>query len=201
MSDPTLIAGLVGAGGSIIGALGGTFLGYQLNNSKPDIDIYIDNKVFMYYPTVGFSVYVPLTIINEGGKTGTIKDFELKIISATKQVWSLAFQDFGIDNTDQVGTGWGKGKDAHPIVVHGKTGTQHLLRFQNFSKLNSGKSEINLPAGEYELVIDAINRKGKVGLSKKHIVKISGMDQEMLDMLRNDPKNFKTYEVNVAAVT
>jgi len=201
MSDPTLVAGLVGAGGSIIGALGGTFLGYQLSNSKPDIDIYIDNKVLMYYPTGGFSIYVPLTIINEGGKTGTIKDFELKITSATKQVWSLTFEDFGIDNSDQEAIGWGRGKDAHPIVVHGKSGTQHLLRFQNFSKLSTGKSEINLPAGEYELVINAINRQGEIGLSKKHIVKISGIDQEKLDMLRDDPKNLKTYSLKVVEIT
>lgn len=200
-SDPTLIAGLVGAGGSILGALGGTLLGYKLSNSKPDIDIYIDNKIWVYYPSVGFSVYLPLTVVNEGGSSGTIKDFEVEFTSPTKQTWKLNFEDYAVDNTDQKGAGWGKGKDAHPLLVHAKSGNQHLLRFQNFSKLDSGKSVVELSSGEYQLVLKAKNRKGKIALSKKYIIQVDSRDKEKLDVLRNEAENLKTYRLEVTETT
>ena len=47
--DATLTAGIVGAVGSVAGAVIGTIVGYRLNNSHADVDVYIDNRVWLYY--------------------------------------------------------------------------------------------------------------------------------------------------------
>ncbi|MEW6983031.1 hypothetical protein AAD001_10325 [Colwelliaceae bacterium 6471] len=83
--DPTLYASLLGAGGSIVGALAGTALGYKLSNSKAEVDVYIDNKVWAYYMPSNFAMYIPITVINEGSHSGTITDFKLTLTSPTKQ--------------------------------------------------------------------------------------------------------------------
>ncbi len=198
--DVTLVAAGVGAVGSIAGALGGAALGYKLSNSQADIDVFIDHKVWMYYPSVGFAMYVPVTIINEGFKSGTIKDFELTLTSPTNQSWKLTFCDFGIDTSDTQSESWGKGKDARPILCHGKSGTQYELRFQNFSSMTNGVSDVEIVAGKYHITLDALNRKGKSFLRKTYTFNVGTEAKGALALCRSDSQKLTTYHFGTSEV-
>ncbi|GAB0109003.1 hypothetical protein [Pseudoalteromonas distincta] len=168
--DPTLFASILGAGGSIAGALAGTALGYKLSNSKAEVDVYIDNRVWAYYMPSNFAMYIPITVINEGSHSGTITDFKLILTSPTKQKWELFWQDFAEENSHK-GEGWGPGRAASPILVHGKSGTQHYLRFASLGKTSDELSDVALQTGEYNLEIKAFDRNSKDFISKSYLFK------------------------------
>ncbi|PKH57194.1 hypothetical protein CXF83_03290 [Shewanella sp. Choline-02u-19] len=190
--DPTLYASLLGAGGSIVGALAGTALGYRLSNSKAEIDIYIDNKVWAYYMPSNFAMYVPITVINEGSNSGTITDFKILLTSPTKQQWELFWQDFAEDNSHK-GEAWGAGRTASPILVHGKSGTQHYLRFASLGTTSEGISDVALQTGEYKLEIQAFDRNLKSFVSKSYLFNVETEAQETLVLSRSDKENLKTW--------
>ncbi|MCE9824211.1 hypothetical protein NB471_21330 [Vibrio alginolyticus] len=198
----TLIAAGVGAVGSIVGALSGAALGYRLGNSKPNIDIVIDRSVWMYYPESSkiFSMYVPMTVINEGSKAGIISDLVLTLTSSTKQSWTLRFCDFAIDNSDSDDRPWGKGKDARPILCSGKTGVQYFLRFVNNQTMSNGVSDVEILSGEYTLSLDAVDQKGQRFVKKKFTLNIGNEAKNKLAILRQTPADTRTYKlpVNVA---
>ena len=127
--DPVLVSGLVGALGSVVGAIAGTLVGYRLNNSKADVDFYIDNRVWMYYDDYNhFSIYVPITLINEGSQSFTITNFNLLLTSPNNQKWQLRWQDFAQENSHK-GEGWSVERVSSPIcgaingMLTGLTGT------------------------------------------------------------------------------
>ena len=190
--DPTLYASLLGAGGSIVGALAGTALGYKLSNSKAEVDIYIDNKIWAYYMPSNFAMYVPITVINEGSNSGTITDFKIILTSPTKQKWELFWQDFAEDNSHK-GEPWGAGRAASPILVHGKSGTQHHLRFASLGKTSDDISDVALQTGEYKLEIQAFDRNLKSFVSKLYLFNVETEAQETIDESRSDKENLKTW--------
>jgi hypothetical protein len=190
--DPTLYASLLGAGGSIVGALAGTALGYKLSNSKAEVDVYIDNKVWAYYMPSNFAMYIPITVINEGSHSGTITDFKLTLTSPTKQKWELFWQDFAEDNSHK-GEAWGAGRVASPILVHGKSGTQHYLRFASLGKTSDSISDVALQTGEYKLAIEAFDRNGKIFVTKSYLFNVETEAQETLAVSRSEKENLKTW--------
>jgi hypothetical protein len=190
--DPTLYASLLGAGGSIVGALAGTALGYKLSNSKAEVDVYIDNKVWAYYMPSNFAMYIPITVINEGSHSGTITDFKLTLTSPTKQKWELFWQDFAEDNSHK-GEAWGAGRVASPILVHGKSGTQHYLRFASLGKTSDSISDVALQTGEYKLAIEAFDRNGKIFVTKSYLFNVETEAQGTLAVSRSEKENLKTW--------
>lgn len=165
--DPTLLAGLIGAGGSIVGALGGTALGFKLSNSKADVEVYVDNRIWVYYLPSNFCMYIPITVINEGANSSTITRFEVSLISPTKQRWALHWQDFAEENSHK-GEGWSQGRSASPILIHGKSGTQHYLRFAAIGQTSDGLSDVVLTTGEYEFEFSSFDRSNMSFDTKKY---------------------------------
>ena len=96
MIDSTILAGLLGVGGSVAG----TILGYKLNNTKADINVYIDNRIVLFYMENNFAMYVPITITNEGSKSATISDFKIKLWCFDTQVYNYA--EFDNNNLDDI---------------------------------------------------------------------------------------------------
>ncbi|MCX2761028.1 hypothetical protein OQJ65_21805 [Vibrio sp. Sgm 22] len=194
----TLITGGIGATGSIAGAIAGTLLGIKLSNTKPDIDVFVDHKAWMYYPSRGFAMYLPVTVINEGSKSGTIKDFEVTLTSPTKQSWNLKFSDFGIDTSDASSASWGKGKDARPILCHGKSGNQYILRLENFDLMSCGRSDVEIVAGKYEITLDVLDRKGKTFISKTYTLTVGSEAKGQLTLCRNEPQRLTSYYFGIS---
>jgi len=190
--DPTLLAGLLGAAGSIVGALGGTALGYRLGNSKAKVDVYIDNRIWVYYVESSFSMYIPITVINEGAHSSTITKFEGSLISPTKQKWMLYWVDFAEENSHK-GEGWARGRLASPILVHGKSGTQHYLRFASLGKTSDHFSDVVLHTGEYELAFSAFDRNGKIFNVKRYKFNIETEPQQVLERRRKDKSDLGTW--------
>ena len=190
--DPTLFASILGAGGSIAGALAGTALGYKLSNSKAEVDVYIDNRVWAYYMPSNFAMYIPITVINEGSHSGTITDFKLILTSPTKQKWELFWQDFAEENSHK-GEGWGPGRAASPILVHGKSGTQHYLRFASLGKTSDELSDVALQTGEYNLEIKAFDRNSKDFISKSYLFNVETEPQETLAARRQNKEDLGTW--------
>lgn len=190
--DPTLTAGIIGAVGSVFGAAIGTILGYKLNNSKADVEIYLDNRVWLYYYESFFSMYVPVTIVNEGSKSFTVTTFEIELISPSKQKWTLLWEDFAEDNTHK-GGGWAMGKAASPILVHGRSGTQHYLRLTNIDKTSDELSDVKLSSGQYQIEMKAFDRNNKCFKSKKGFFNIGTEPEEVLSKRRVDKQDLGTW--------
>lgn len=190
--DPTLTAGLVAAVGSVAGAIIGTVVGYRLNNSKADVDFYIDNRVWMYYYDHCFAMYVPITVVNEGAKSFTITAFEVTLTSPTNQSWKLHWQDFAQENSHK-GEGWSVERVASPILVHGRSGTQHYLRFVNGDKTSEELSDVKLQTGQYRLTLSAFDRSLKKFKSKTQYLNIGTEPQEQLAERRRDKENLGTW--------
>ncbi len=190
--DANLIAGLVGAGGSILGALGGTVLGYKLSNSKAEVDLYIDNRVWAYYMPSNFAMYVPITVINEGAHSSTITNFDLTLISPTKQKWQLFWQSFAEENS-HLGKGWETGRAASPILVHGKSGTQHYLLFASLGQTSEGFSDVVLQTGEYTIELNGYDRSNKKFISKSVLFNIETEPQKVLAKRREDAEDLGTW--------
>lgn len=190
--DPTLTAGLIGAVGSITGAVIGTLVGYRLNNSKADVDFYIDNRVWMYYHDHCFSMYVPITVVNEGAKSFTITNFELTLTSPTNQQWKLHWQAFARENSHK-GEGWSMEGVASPILVHGRSGTQHYLWLANSDKTSEDLSDVKLQTGKYQLTLSAFNRNTECFKSKTQYLNIGTEPQEQLSKRRSDKKDLSTW--------
>jgi len=92
--DSTIIAGFLG----VIGTLLGTLVGYKLNNSNAKLKAYIDNRLVIYYLRNTFCVYIPVTVINEGAKSGTISEFKVKLYN-NNQNWELLWVCYSEDHT------------------------------------------------------------------------------------------------------
>lgn len=189
--DPTLTAGIVGAVGSVAGAVIGTIVGYRLNNSKADVDFYLDNRVWLYYYESCFSMYVPVTIVNEGAKSFTITNFEVELTSPSNQKWKLLWEDFAEENSHK-GEGWGRGKVAAPILVHGRSGTQHHLRLTNFDKTSSDFSEVKLPTGQYQIKMSAYDRNAKCFKLRTGYFNIGTEPEDVLSKRRVDKQDLGT---------
>ncbi|MEZ0147850.1 MAG: hypothetical protein AB9Q22_10735 [Candidatus Reddybacter sp.] len=194
--DPILTTGIVGAVGSVTGTILGTIVGYKLNNSKADVDVYLDNRVWLYYYESCFSTYVPITIVNEGAKSFTITSFEIELISPTNQKWKLIWEDFAEENSHK-GEAWGRGKTAAPILVHGRSGIQHHLRFTNVDNTSDEFSEVKLPTGEYQLKINAFDRNTKCFKSKIGYFNISTEPEEALAKCRTEKQDLRTWNFPV----
>ena len=194
--DPTLTAGLVGAVGSIAGALLGTALGYKLSNSKADVEIYIDNRVWFYYHEHCFSMYIPISIINEGAKAFTITNFVLTLISPSNQKWQLHWQDFAEENSHK-GEGWSMSKTASPILAHGKSGVQHYIRLTSFGKTSEDLSDVILSTGQYQMLFEAFDRSNHAFISKKYYFNIETEPFEVLSKRRKDKSDLGTWWVPV----
>lgn len=196
--DPSLTAGIVGAVGSVAGAVIGTIVGYRLNNSKAEVDVYLDNRVWLYYYEHCFSMYVPITVVNEGAKSFTITNFEIELVSPANQKWKLEWQDFAEENSHK-GEGWGLGKVASPILVHGRSGTQHYLRLTNFDKTSDEFSEVKLSTGQYEVKIRAFDRGAKCFKEKIAYFNIGTEPEEILSRRRIDKPDLGTWWFSVRA--
>ena len=190
--DPTLLAGLLGAGGSIVGALAGTALGFKLSNSKAEIDVYVDNRIWVYYLPSNFCMYIPITVINEGSHSATITKFEVSLISPTKQKWMLYWEDFAEENSHK-GEGWSRGRAASPILIHGKSGTQHYLRFASIGQTSDNLSDVILAAGEYEFEFSAFDRDSKIFDTKKYQFNIETEPQQVLEERRKNKDDLGTW--------
>lgn len=188
MIDSTILAGLLGVGGSIAG----TILGYKLNNTKADINVYIDNRVVLYYMEKNFAMYIPITITNEGRKSATISDFKIKLKSPTSQEWELFWYSFAEDNGHK-GDPWSDGKRASPILIHGNSGTQHHIKFIELGLTSQGFSNVTLPSGEYTLELEYFDRDKKPVSKQEYLLNIGTEAYESLAELRLDKKNLQTW--------
>lgn len=194
--DPTLIAGVVGAVGSITGAMLGTALGYKLSNSKADVEIYIDNRVWFYYHEHCLSMYIPISVINEGAKAFTITNFVLTLISPSNQKWQLYWQDFAEENSHK-GEGWSMSKTASPILVHGKSGIQHYIRLTSFGKTSEDLSDVILSTGQYQMLFEAFDRSNHVFISKKYYFNIETEPFDVLSKRRKNKSDLGTWWVPI----
>ncbi|MDP1664634.1 MAG: hypothetical protein Q8L79_05850 [Methylobacter sp.] len=192
MSDPTLIAGIIGATGSIIGTIGGVILGARLNNKKAKIGVYIDNKINVYYLRKNFCMYLPLTVTNEGNQSATITTFEGKLISPTGQSWLLYWTNFAEDNSHN-GEGWTDGKAATPILVHGNSGLQHYIKLVGIGETSDGFSDVALSTGKYELLLKAYDRNKKVFNEQRYNFQIETEPMEVLAKRRKDHEDFGSW--------
>ena len=188
MIDSTLLAGLLGVGGSIAG----TVLGYKLNNSKADINVYIDNRVVMYYMEKNFAMYLPLTITNEGSKSATISDFKVYLKSPTNQDWELLWFCFAEDNTHE-NKPWSEGKRASPVLIHGNSGSQHYIKMIELGTTSNGISNVVLPSGEYSLVFEYFDRDKKPVSKQMYTFNIGTEASEALAKLRLDKEGLTTW--------
>ena len=188
MIDSTILAGLLGVGGSIAG----TILGYKLNNSKADINVYIDNRVILYYMEKNFAMYVPITITNEGSKSAIISDFKITLKSPTNQSWDLFWYSFADDNVHK-GEPWSDGKRASPVLVHGNSGTQHHIKFIELGLTSEGISNVILPSGEYSLELKYFNRDKKPMSKQQYSFNIGTEAHEALVKLRLETENLQTW--------
>jgi len=188
MIDSTILAGLLGVGGSIAG----TILGYRLNNSKADINVYIDNRVILYYMEKNFAMYVPITITNEGSKSATISDFKIKLKSPTNQSWDLFWYSFADDNVHK-DESWSDGKLASPVLIHGNSGTQHHIKLIELGLTSEGISNVILPSGEYSLELEYFDRDKKPVSKQQYSFNIGTEAHESLVKLRLDKENLQTW--------
>lgn len=194
MIDPTLFAGLLGAGGSIVGTIAGAILGYKLNNRKADVDVFIDNRVWVYYRKSDFCIYVPITITNEGSKPSTITTFEIELCSPTKQRWKLSWADFAKNNTNKP---WGKIQSSNPILMHSNSGIQHHLRFMRKNVTSEGFSDVVLPSGEYEIKLSAFDRSNLKFTEKLYTFNIKTEAGEKINERRKDFDDFGTWQFDL----
>ncbi|WP_152028172.1 hypothetical protein [Stutzerimonas stutzeri] len=190
--DPTLAAGIVGATGSIAGALLGTILGYKMSNSKADVEVYVDNRVWLYYYEHCFSMFIPISVINEGSKSFTITNFDLTLISPTNQNWKLYWQDFAEENSHK-GEGWSISKTASPFLVHGKSGAQHYIRLTSFTKTSENFSDVILSTGQHQIILNVFDRSNKNFLSKKYYFNVETEPFEVLARRRKDIADLDTW--------
>lgn len=192
--DPTLVAGIVAATGSIAGALLGTALGYKLSNSKADIDVYIDNQVWLYYYDHCFSMLIPISVINEGSKSFTITNFKLTLISPTNQKWELYWQDFTKENSHK-GEGWSWSiiKNASPFLIHGKSGVQHNIRLTSFTKTSENLSDVILNTGQYQIILSVFDRSSKDFMSRKYYFTVETEPYEVLSKRRKNITDLATW--------
>jgi len=181
MIDSTILAGLLGVGGSIAG----TILGYRLNNSKADVNVYIDNRVVVYYLRNNFCMYLPLTVTNEGSKSATISDFRVTLISPTNQEWTLYWSCFAEDNTHK-GDSWSDNERASPILIHGNSGNQYHIKLVENTTTSQGLSSVLLPAGEYKIKLEYFDRNRKPVSNQMYKLKINTEFQELLEERRKD---------------
>ena len=188
MIDSTILAGLLGVGGSIAG----TILGYKLNNSKADLNVYIDNQVILYYMEKNFAMYIPITITNEGSKSSTISDFRINLKSPTNQTWELFWYCFA-DNNVHENESWNDGKRASPVLVHGNSGTQHYIKLIEPGLTSEGISNVVLPSGEYSLELEYFDRDKKPMSSQKYSFTVGTEAHEALAKLRLDKKDLQTW--------
>jgi hypothetical protein len=154
--DSTIIAGILG----VAGALLGTLLGYKLNNSNAKLKAYIDNRLVIYYLRNTFCVYIPVTVINEGSKSGTISDFKVKLHS-NNQNWELLWGCYSEDHTLK-GESWEDTRRASPLLVHGNSGLQCPLKF--FEILHDSSqtlSDVLIAAGKSSLSFEYYDRDSK----------------------------------------
>lgn len=170
----------------------GTVVGYRLNNFKADVDFYIDNRVWMYYFDHCFGMDIPITVVNEGSRSFTITSFEVTTKSPTNQLWKLHWQDFAQENSHKR-EDWSVEGVASPILVHGRSGTQHYIRLVNFDKTSEELSDIKLQTGQYELTLSAFDRNLKCFKSKKQYINIGTEPQEQLSERRKDKSNLGTW--------
>lgn len=188
MIDSTILAGLLGVGGSIAG----TILGYKLNNTKADINVYIDNRVVLYYMEQNFAMYVPVTITNEGSKSATISDFKIKLTSPNNQVWDLFWYSFAEDNGHK-NEPWSDGKRASPVLIHGNSGTQHHIKVIELGLTSEGLSNVTLPSGAYSLELEYFDRDKKPVSKQKYSLDIGTEAHESLAKLRLDKEGLQTW--------
>jgi len=193
--DPSLIAAVVGAGGSIFGALAGAVIGYRLNNSKADLDVYIDNKIILYYMEKYFAVYLPISIVNEGSKSATISAFKLTLKSSTGQMWNLIWYCFA-ENDFHTNGQWREGKLATPILVHGNSGSQQYLKFIEYGLTSQEWSNVSLPAGRYFVELEILDRHSKLLKTTRSCFNIGTEVSEMLAKRRTDPEDFTTCQLD-----
>jgi hypothetical protein len=114
------------------------------------------------------------------------------LTSPTKQKWELFWQDFAEDNSHK-GEAWGAGRVASPILVHGKSGTQHYLRFASLGKTSDSISDVALQTGEYKLAIEAFDRNGKIFVTKSYLFNVETEAQGTLAVSRSEKENLKTW--------
>ncbi|WP_153914168.1 hypothetical protein [Shewanella sp. TC10] len=188
MIDSTILAGLLGVGGSIAG----TILGYKLNNTKADINVFIDNRVVLYYMENNFAMYVPITITNEGNKSATISDFKIKLKSPTNQTWDLFWYSFAEDNGHK-NEPWCDGKRASPVLIHGNSGTQHHIKLIELGLTSEGLSNVILPAGGYTLELEYFNRDKKPMSKQEYSLNIGTEAHESLAKIRQDKEDLRTW--------
>ena len=188
MIDSTILAGLLGVGGSIAG----TILGYKLNNTKADINVYIDNRVILYYMENNFAMYVPITITNEGSKSATISDFKIKLKSPTNQSWDLFWYSFADDNVHK-DESWSDGKRASPVLIHGNSGTQHHIKLIEPGLTSEGISNVILPSGEYSLELEYFDRDKKPVSKQQYSFNVGTEAHEALAKLRLEKGNLQTW--------
>ncbi|MBE8233024.1 MAG: hypothetical protein ACI9LM_005028 [Alteromonadaceae bacterium] len=188
MIDSTILAGLLGVGGSIAG----TILGYKLNNTKADINVYIDNRVILYYMENNFAMYVPITITNEGSKSATISDFKIKLKSPTNQSWDLFWYSFADDNVHK-DESWSDGKRASPVLIHGNSGTQHHIKLIEPGLTSEGISNVILPSGEYSLELEYFDRDKKPVSKQQYSFNVGTEAHEALAKLRLEKENLQTW--------
>lgn len=188
MLDSTLLAGLLGAGGTIAG----TLIGYKLNNTKADINVYIDNRVIMYYMDKNYAIYLPLTITNEGSRSSTISDFRIYLKSPTGQEWELYWFSFAEDNSHK-NEPWKDGRRANPILIHGNSGSQHYIKLVEPNSTSDGYSNVILPAGEYALQLEYYDRDKKPVSKQKYKFYMGTEASEKLAELRKDKEGLQTW--------
>jgi hypothetical protein len=188
MIDATILAGLLGVGGSIAG----TILGYKLNNNKADIKVYIDGRISIYYLKEEFGMYLPITITNEGSKSSTISDFKVKLTSPTNQIWDLNWYYFADDNTLKDGV-WEDTRRSNPILVHGNSGIQYYLKLMHIGFTEDGFSNVSLPSGQYSLELETYDRDRKPSNNQSYKFDIATGTHESLAKKRLDKEDSGTH--------
>lgn len=150
--DSTLMAGVIGAAGSICGGVVGALLGYSLANRKANVSVFPNNRFFAFYRQGQFCMYLPITISNDGNRGAVVHDFSVSIAASSGLEFQLTWGYFSTEVPEEDYC-WKDGARAAPIYIHAASGVQYALKFFANGDSPDGVSRVVLPAGKHRLIV------------------------------------------------
>ncbi|WP_029890980.1 hypothetical protein [Polycyclovorans algicola] len=189
--DAVVASGLIGALGSIVGALSGAALGYKLANRSAEVSVLANFRFTVYYLKGQFCAYLPVTIANDGAKGSVINEIQLKLKASNGQEWLLSWQYFAAENP-MAKYAWVDLERATPILVHGNSGFQHTLKFFAVGDDPEGLSNVALVQGKYQLIIEYRENGSAQSVTRSYSFTVDAKISEVLETRRRDPEDNTT---------